>query len=149
MIRFTVYGAPVSQPRQRHRVMVKNGKAFATNYTPAKDPVQSWKSYVRDAAEKAGAVVFTGPVRMSIWFYLPRPQSLSRKKDPDGPVIHAGAKDLDNLYKAVADSLIGICFQDDRQVAEAKICKFYHEKAGAPRAMIEIAPLTLERTNGL
>lgn len=143
-INFTVYGAPVSQPRQRHRVMVKNGKAFATNYTPAKDPVQSWKSFIRDAAEKAGAAVLMGPVRMSIEFYLPRPQALSRKKDPEGAIPHAGAKDVDNLYKAVADCLIGICYQDDKQIAEARIAKLYHEKSGAPRAIIEVRPWAAE-----
>lgn len=141
-LQFIVYGNPVSQPRQRHRVIkTKGGKVFATNYTPAQDPVNDWKSFVRAEAEKAGAVILMGPLQMQAVFYLPRPQSLCRSKDPDGPIPHAGAKDVDNLYKAVADCLIGLCYQDDRQIADAHVVKFYHEKNGGPRAEIRIAPL--------
>lgn len=136
MISFTVYGSPVSQPRQRHRVIQSHGKTFAMNYTSKTDPVQSWKTFVRDAAEKAGAELIAGPVRMSLEFFLPRPASLSRKKDPDGAIPHAGSKDVDNLFKAVADCLIGICYQDDKQIADARIQKFYHEKSAGPRAHV-------------
>jgi len=135
---FEVAGSPVSQPRQRHRVIVANGKAFATNYTPAKDPVNTWKAYVREAAKAKRVEVLRGPVIVEISFYLPRPAALMRKKDPDGLIPHAGAKDLDNLYKAVTDALIGIAYQDDKQIHECHVNKWYHEKDGAPRAVITL-----------
>lgn len=142
MIQFAVYGSPVAQPRQRHRIVRTNdGRQFTQNYTSSKDPVQSWKLFVREAAQQAGAVALMGPVQMNIDFYLPRPANLSRKKDPDGPIFHAAGKDVDNLYKSVADCLIGICYQDDRQVAWTVIRKFYHERNGAPRAEISIIEL--------
>lgn len=137
-ITFTVAGAPVAQPRQRHRIIQAHGRVFATNYTPAKDPVQSWKSFVRDAAYQAGAEIMTGPIKMAIVFFLPRPQSLCRKKDPEGTIPHTGSKDVDNLYKAVTDCLIGVCYRDDKQIFEARIMKFYHEKSSGPRAEIEL-----------
>jgi len=139
MITFTVQGSPIPQPRQRHRVVkTKSGKVFATNYTPAKDPVQSWKSYVRAGAQQAGAKVLTGPVKLTVAFFLPRPASLMRRQDPDFALLHPGARDIDNLYKAVADCLIGICYQDDKQVALLYASKWYHEKDRGPRAEITI-----------
>ena len=45
--------------------------------------------------------------------------------------------DLDNLYKAITDALIGICYKDDSQIVSAAIEK-YHSKE--PRLEVEITP---------
>jgi Holliday junction resolvase RusA-like endonuclease len=65
-----------------------------------------------------------------------------RIKDPVCALPHPGAKDIDNLFKAVADCLIGICYQDDKQVALLNASKWYHEKDRGPRAEITIDELT-------
>ena len=148
MISFTVYGSPIAQPRQRHTPLMKAGKPVigwggrpvVVNYTPKTAPANQWKTDIKNGAllARKGAALWEGPVRMNLIFYLPRPKSLCRKKDPDGPVYHAGVKDIDNLYKAVADALEKIIYRDDGQIAEVLIAKFYHEKDRGPRAEISL-----------
>lgn len=143
MIEFTVYGSPISQPRQRHRIVKpKTGGAFVTNYTPKDDPVQSWKAHIRySAIPNKPQAPWTGPVIMFIDFFLPRPARLMRAKDPAGTIPHITKPDRDNLEKAVLDALKGIFFVDDCQVYSGEIRKFYHEKDCGPRAEIKIAEM--------
>ena len=146
MIQFAVYGAPVAQPRQRHSLITtKTGAQFIHNYTPKKDPVTQWKSDVKMEAIRAwcerfpsGTPVWSGPIWMIMDFYLPRPQSFCRKKDPEGPMYCIAKPDLDNLTKSVKDALTGVVYVDDKQVCEERIRKVYHEKGGRPRAEITI-----------
>jgi Holliday junction resolvase RusA-like endonuclease len=146
---FTVYGSPIAQPRVKSMGFMKNGHAMSRVYEPgaADSPARQWKHDIKIAAAeqlKANGDVelWSGPVSMQITLYLPRPQNLYRKKDADGRIPHAGGKDIDNLYKAIADAMNGIVYRDDKQIYCAIIMKFYHEKKGRPRA--EIA-LTVER----
>jgi Holliday junction resolvase RusA-like endonuclease len=86
-IQFTVYGAPVAQPRQRHRVIQAHGRVFAQNYTPKHDPANQWKTDVKHEALKvAPAAPWEGPIHLTLLMYLPRPQTLYRKRDPEGRV---------------------------------------------------------------
>ena len=137
---FTVYGTPVPQPRQRHRVIKKGRVAFAVNYTPAKDPVNAWKYAVRIVAQQAmgSGSPLEGPVRMVAMFYLPRPQYLMTAKASDGPIAHTKRCDVDNLLKSVCDALNGVAYRDDAQIWEVKIVKMYHEKNRGPRAEITL-----------
>ena len=150
MIAFTVHGSPIAQPRQRHRVVAAHGRIFATNYTPAKAPVNQWKSDVKMAAVNAlpnpGAAsmlsLYRGPAWIHIWLYLPRPASKSRKKDPDGSIPCTSKPDIDNCYKAIADALTGVLVADDRQFCEIQVRKYYAEKDGRPRAEIKIGVMS-------
>jgi len=146
-IEFTVWGSPIAQPRQRHRVIQAHGKVFAHNYTPKRDPVNQWKSDVRTTAVKAwddyhnisnNHPLWDGPVWLQIWFYLPRPASRSRKKDSDGSIPCPVKPDAENLAKSVMDALSGIIYVDDRQIYELVIRKYFHEKDGRPRAEIKM-----------
>lgn len=147
MIAFTVYGAPVAQPRQRHSLIkMKSGHEFIHNYTPKRDPVNQWKSDVKMAAliairenfPELGSGLWDGPIWLIADFYLPRPEKYNRKKDPDGPISCIVKPDTDNLIKAVKDALSGVVWVDDKQVCEERIRKCFHEKDGRPRAEITI-----------
>ncbi len=142
-IRLVVYGSPYAQPRQQHRIVkTKDGREFVANYTSRKDPVQQFKADIKRAAEEHGLppVLLEGPVVLECRFYLPRPNRLMRKKDPEGVVWHTSVPDLDNLYKAVKDSLKGVVWRDDSQVVGygPNHGKWYHEKSGRPRTEIAI-----------
>lgn len=143
-ITFTVYGDPVPQPRQRYRVVVpKVGKPFATNYTPANDPVNLWKTQIQWAVQPMKPPApFAGPVLMDVEFYLHRPDYMMAAKFSPGRVYHYSRGDLDNLFKAVADALNKICYNDDGQICDQRTTKFYTEKSGKARAVILIQELT-------
>lgn len=113
---FFVPGLPVSQPRQRHRVVsTEGGTSFVQNYTPTKSPVNAFKATVRLLAAQECRPL-TGPVGVSLLFVFPTPKSLQRKSG--WPCRWKSTKpDLDNLEKAVLDALKGIAWADDAQVA--------------------------------
>lgn len=117
-IAFTVAAIPKAQPRQRHRVINgKDGKAFATNYTPAKDPVNAYKAQVRMAfADAYKGPPLTGPIRLTTVFRFPRPKGMIWKKRPMPAVWHTKKPDRDNLEKSTKDALHGLAWIDDSQV---------------------------------
>jgi len=144
-----VYGAPVAQPRQRHRhVVTKAGGQFDMNYTPKTHPVQQFKADVKDAVMRANppSALLDCPIVLECRFYLPRPHHLMRKRDLDGALPHTKKPDLDNLYKAVQDGLAKVIWYDDNQIVSfgPNHGKFYHEKAGRPRVELTVYALEVQ-----
>ena len=141
-IEFTVYSVPVAQPRQRHRIFrSRSGVLLAGNYIPATNPVNQYKYDVRQTAQKYmnGNGLWFGPLGMHLEVYLPRPKKLDKgKKSNAAAQWHFGQKDVDNLYKSIADALTGIVYKNDGQICNALVQKFYHERAGMPRVYIKI-----------
>lgn len=140
-LQFTVYAVPVAQPRQRHRIVnMRAGKSWVHNYTPAKDPVNSYKYQIKEKARTYmdGAPLLEGPLKLACHLFLPRPAKFDAKKYPQGPIWHTGKKDFDNLGKSVADALTGIVYRDDGQICWAEVAKRYHGRDEAPRVEIEI-----------
>lgn len=136
-IEFVVPAVPVAQPRQRHRVVHAGGRAFAQNYTPARDPVNSFKAAVQLAASQAycGAPL-EGPLRMSAVFVFPRPKSMHWKTRPMPRVWHTSRPDRDNLIKSVQDALNGILWRDDSQICAGEPVKLV--AAGDEQPHVEI-----------
>ncbi len=140
-LEFTVYAVPVAQPRQRNRIFrTKTGNLVSGNYLPGNDPVHFYKYQIKLAAKKLmnGSGLFEGPLGMNLEVYLPRPKKLDGKKFPPVATWHSGKKDIDNLFKSVADALTGLVYKDDGQICNATIQKFYHERAGIPRVYVKI-----------
>lgn len=79
-----------------------------------------------------GQEPFTGEVKLSVDVYRPKPKP--RKGKPE-QVSFIG--DVDNYVKAVMDSLIGICYDDDRQVTEIHVRKIF----STPHIEIELEEL--------
>jgi len=100
-----------------------------------------WKGdIIRAAQPHRPAEPFSTPMRLDLCVFLPRPQSLRRKKDPDGPVWAPKKPDRDNLDKAVLDALTADgWFSDDCLVVFGVLAKVYHRKGGVPGAIIRIA----------
>lgn len=144
-IEFTIYSVPVAQPRQRNRIFKskKTGKLIAGNYTPGDDPVNAYKYHLSTTAKEAmnsllNKAPFEGPLGMKLEVYLPRPKRLDGKKGSFCATWHSGKKDVDNLFKSVADALTGVVYRDDGQICNATIQKFYHERDGWPRVYVKI-----------
>ena len=123
---FTIPGAPVAQPRQRHRIVGGGPSAFVHNYTPTKHPVTDFKAAAKYAfmqAHKGG--VPDGPLALGVVFVLPRPKSLVWKRKMMPRVPCSAKPDCDNLCKSLMDALKGLAWRDDAQVVMSVVHKFY------------------------
>lgn len=135
-IEFSVFCLPVPQPRQRHRVVRSGPKAYATNYTPAKHPVNGFKAVVALAARQEWKdEPLQGPVELRLRFRFPLPASaLVAVKRLVGAGLatlpHITKPDVDNCVKSLTDCLTGICWEDDRQIAKLTAVKVYAKEPG-------------------
>jgi Holliday junction resolvase RusA-like endonuclease len=124
-IDFFVAGIPKAQPRVK--AFVRGGHAGV--YTP--DSAESWKQAVRQQAiANAPESLITGPIRLELDFFLPRPKAhLDKHGVPKAksPVWHCKKPDLDNLIKAVTDAITDTqrIWLDDSQICEITATKTY------------------------
>ncbi|MGI8622680.1 MAG: RusA family crossover junction endodeoxyribonuclease [Solirubrobacteraceae bacterium] len=94
-----------------------------------------WRSAVgeagRVAMEAAGRALLSGPVAVEVVFFLERPlvhHRGRRRSHPvrgDAPTLNATLPDLDKLVRALLDSLTGVVWVDDGQVAQVAAVKRY------------------------
>lgn len=146
-LQILVVGEPKGQPRPR---ACRRG-ARAGMYDPG--TADGWKSLVREAARKAlqGAAsgprpIFTGPVRVDISIWFPRPKSHFLKAGirADAPLYHTSKPDRDNCEKAILDALGSEELQiwrDDAQVCDGAVSKTYAAPGQAAGARIRITCL--------
>lgn len=128
-IQFVIPGQPVAFARAG-----RNGKF---SFTPT--PQRNFMAVVRDfaAQEMAGREPLTGPVRLTLEAeYIP-PASWSKRKQTEAN-WKTSKPDADNIYKLVADSLNGVAYVDDAQIADVRITKTY---AGVSRLSVSVEPL--------
>ncbi len=116
----TIPGLPVSQPRQRHAIIAGSVR----NYTPLNHPVQSFKAVCKLAVASRIGKPLAGPVEVEIGFYFPRPSNKVWKTKPMLSEVKTTKPDLDNLAKAVMDSLNGVAWVDDAQVYRLTVSKW-------------------------
>lgn len=88
----------------------------------------------------------TGPLRVSITAFFPRPQKMSKRSKrtgellggfSEGPIPMASRPDADNVAKAVLDALAS-WYRDDAQVFDLVVTKFYHAMSDRPRVRVTI-----------
>lgn len=109
-IRFVVPGDPV--PKARPRV-TRHG-----TYTPQR--TRDYEEAVGWAYREAGGSLHEGPMGLRVIFW----HSTRRRAD------------LDNLIKAIADSLSGIAWKDDSQIVYLEASK--NINTDEPRAEVEV-----------
>ena len=108
----------------------KNGK-LGVAVTAANAKTKPWQAQIASIAAKElhwRGGVWTGPIYLTVCFYLPRPKSLPKKV-----LYHLKKPDLDKLLRAVKDALTGIAYLDDAQVVTTHCTKIYAmgEQTGA------------------
>ena len=132
MLTFTVYGTP--SPKGSTRAFVPKGWTRPI-ITSATKGLKAWESKIAAAAgAQANGTLLTGPVIVTIAFYLPRPLSLKK-----GAVMHTKRPDLDKLIRGATDALNGILWKDDAQVVNIAATKAYVKTLDeAPRAEFTI-----------
>jgi Holliday junction resolvase RusA-like endonuclease len=137
-----IAGEPKPQPRVRAWARkLPNGTAIARVYDAK--TAEGWKGAVALAVKPLlPETPLEGPLAVELGFVLPRPQSLMRRKDPDGEVWHTGAGDCDNFAKAVLDALTQVgLWRDDRQVVSLYVTKHYASKTGRSGASLKVESL--------
>lgn len=131
-IAFKVPGDPVPQPRPR--VSTRGG--FSRAYVPSTHAVHPYRQAVALAAKAAGCEPHPEPVNVVIDFVFGRPKSHLRKSGVRAHAPQLPRADLDNMAKAVLDSLNGVAWIDDSQVARLVVEKSY---AAEGRTTVRIA----------
>jgi len=109
--KFAVFGVPAPQGSKRH---VGNGRMIeASKYLPA------WRKAVETECQSLFDEPIDGALEVELWFYLPRPSSVSR----DYPTV---MPDTDKLCRGVLDGLTkGGAIMDDARVVDLHAYKRY------------------------
>ena len=124
-ITFSVPGEPVPQPRPR----VTTGGGFGRAYVPHAHPVHAYRASLAAAARDAGAEPHSEPVSVVIDLVFERPKSHMNKSGVKPSAPRLPRVDLDNVGKAILDSLNGVAWGDDSQVQRLVIEKTYGTEA--------------------
>lgn len=135
--RFTVPGQPTGKARAR--IVSNNGRIMA--YTPESTVVG--EEEIRRYAQVAQVRPIVGPVVLTVRCYMRIPERIAqvarnRKAMEAGTIRPTPRPDWDNIGKLVSDALNHIAYQDDSQVVEAHVEKWYSYE---PRTEIEVRSL--------
>jgi crossover junction endodeoxyribonuclease RusA len=127
MIEYTIEGIPRPQGSKRHvgkGIMVESSKYVA-----------NWRAFARLKATIAmqGKDRLAKPtaVKLVVTFGFERPQKhfTANGRRADAPFYHTGKPDTDKLLRALLDSMSGVVFEDDSQVAAIDVRKVYLKAA--------------------
>ena len=130
-VSFSVFGKPISQPRHK---ITRTGRA----YIASGHAIWAWKDLLREAADEAFNMPFTGPVEVKIRFEMPRPKSEVWKTKPMPSYPHYKKPDIDNMIKAVLDAITGTAFIDDSQVSSLSATKWVVKGRAQPETVITV-----------
>lgn len=128
-VSFTILGEPVGKGRPRFS---RQGE-FVRTYTPKK--TANYETLVKLEYERqCNGIMFDPgtPLDVRITAYMKIPESVSKKKRQamiERKIRPLKIPDIDNLCKSVLDGCIGVAFQDDKQVVDCQVRKFYSETA--------------------
>ena len=127
----------IPEPQKQTRFVMR-GK-----YPIAYDPSKSYSDKLKwQLLSQKPAQIETGPISLSLNFYMPIPKSTSKVKIDQmliRKIHHIKRPDLDNMGYAVTNALKGIYYADDSQVVSLHMYKSYSMR---PRITIEAFPLT-------
>ncbi len=132
MIEFTVYIEPVAQGRPRF-------KRFGKPYDPPKS--KDFKSmlcavaqeYVKDKPFDKNI-----PIKFYAEIYRKTPSSFSKKKKllaEEKKILPTPRPDWDNYAKGICDGVKSLFWEDDSQICDGQVKKFYSER---PRIYVKI-----------
>ena len=109
--KFSVEGLPAPQGSKRH---VGNGRMVeASKYLPA------WRKAIEAECQSLFEEPMNGALEVELWFYLPKPSSVSR----DYPIV---MPDVDKLVRGCLDGMVkGGAILDDSRVVDLHAYKRY------------------------
>jgi len=140
-IEFTVEGEPRGKERPRFG---NRGQV----YTP--DKTTTYENQIKIAYyEQCGNVKFTEESQLELFVkaYYKIPKNTSKKKKQtmlSGKIRPTKKPDGDNILKAVADALNGVCYKDDKCLIKMSIEKFYSD---VPRIEVTVQEVETNETD--
>lgn len=134
---FTIYGEPQGKGRPRF--------SSVGGHVRTRTPEQTvlYENLVKTEYQAQSGIRFQDTdalvVRISAYYSIPKSASKKRRSSMLDRTIRPTKKpDWDNVGKVICDSLNGIAYRDDAQIAEATVSKFYSD---IPRVEITIGTL--------
>jgi Holliday junction resolvase RusA-like endonuclease len=127
-VHFTVLGKPQPAGSKSAYLNPKTGKI---NVSDSNKKSRPWKQQVAGAAADQVEEVWTGPLALTVAFYVARPKGhyrTGRNADllrDSAPVWPTTKPDTTKLLRAVEDALIGVLYRDDAQVVRQVVSKHY------------------------
>ena len=112
-------------------------------YTPKETRI--YENFVRacyfDYASQYKWEPYDGQIRAEVEVFIQVPKSDSKAKKQAklaGEIRPTIKPDCDNLAKSILDSLNGLAYQDDRQIIELSVKKFYAEQSEVKIKLMEV-----------
>ena len=129
-IQFFVTGIPKPGGSKNAFRNKKTGKIMVVDTCKT---VMVWRNAVSAYAAKAmsGREIFTGPLLLTVTFYMPRPKSHYKTGKNAGqlksnaPFWHTKKPDRTKLLRSTEDAMTGIVWVDDSQVVSGPVKKIY------------------------
>lgn len=126
VVTFKIPGKPEGKGRPR---FARRGK-FVTTYTDNK--TRTYESKIKDIAMVAmgASMPLTTPLEAFIYISYPVPASYSKVRKADclaNTERPTKKPDIDNVVKAVCDSINGVVYVDDTQIVDLHATKVYGE----------------------
>lgn len=128
------------------KVQAKQRPRFSKSgivYTPKETRV--YENFVRvcysDYADQYKWEPYVGQIRAEVEVFVQVPKSDSKLKKQTklvGEIRPTTKPDCDNLAKSILDSLNGLAYQDDKQVVELEVKKFYAEQPEVKVKLMEV-----------
>ena len=125
------------QTKQRPRFY--NGRVYTQKQTV------DYEKLVKSVFEEYAAIYkwqpIEGAIRAEIKVYMKIPKSdtkLAKKRKLEGYVRPTVTPDTDNLAKSILDALNGLAYDDDKQIVELEVKKFYNETEEAVVKLIKL-----------
>jgi len=123
----------LGNPRAQGRPRARHAGRFIQIYDDPKSAKEKKKIEVI-IQEQAPDKPLDCPLRVDLYFYLPRPKGHygtgrnAGKLKASAPLNHTKKPDIDNLRKLIMDSLTGIFYRDDSLVCEGLTRKVYSDR---------------------
>jgi Holliday junction resolvase RusA-like endonuclease len=145
-VRFNVAGTPQQRGSKQAFARKGGGRPLMVDANAKSKP---WMATVAAAASEAmnGGDLLEGPLMVDVEFRFKRPQSHFHKrksgtvKRDDAPMYHASTPDADKLMRAIGDSMSGVVYRDDSQLAVVNVVKVYTDSSeGATIAVWKLCP---------
>lgn len=122
-------------------------------YTP-KQTTTYEQQIIFDYYKQCGNVKFNenSQLELSVAAYFKIPKSGSKKKKAEmriGDIRPTKKPDGDNILKAVADALNGVCYKDDKNIVKMSIEKFYSDVPRIEVVVQEVQKVETDENDGI